>query len=214
MKEPFFTYATETVVFDTFEQLLKGGCTRCNLSRDEVPPIVYRGNPKAKIMLVGEAPGLREVEQMKPFVGPAGELLDKIFSAIELDTNKDLFIANSVMCRPVADPDSGKQNNTPTDEQLEACAPFLENLIRIVRPKIIVACGRIALQQLKKDSKVRLGDFEGKWDTYQDIDMFTMIHPAALLHIKDYKEAYQEKKILVKEYMSSFKKVILEKGIL
>lgn len=214
MKEPFFTYATQTVVFDTFEHLLKGGCTRCSLSRDEVPPIIYRGNPKAKIMLVGEAPGLREEEQRRPFVGPAGELLDKIFSAIKMDTNEDMFIANSIMCRPTASIDSGKQNNTPTDEQLEACAPFLENLIKIIKPKVIIACGRIALQQLKKDSKVRLGDFEGKWDKYQNIDMFTMIHPAALLHIKDYKEAYQEKKIIVKSYMDNFKKEILEKGIL
>jgi DNA polymerase len=204
MKDVYFKYATETVVFSNFCMSFDGGCTRCSLSEHGCKPIIYRGNPKTNIMLIGEAPGKVEQEENRPFAGPAGKLLDKIFESIELGT-ENLFITNSVFCRPIASEDSGKQNYTPKEEQLAKCWPFVENLIQIVRPKIIIACGKVALSQLKQDSKVRLKDYEGQWSEYKNIPLFTMIHPAAILHKSSCKKDYDELKLKVKTYMEEFK---------
>lgn len=221
MKESFYKYATETAVLYNFMSCMEEGCSRCTLSDHNHKPIVYRGNPKADILLVGEAPGKVEQEEGKPFVGPAGILLNSIMSAIDLDTEKDMCITNSIYCRPTAPSGSGKENYTPKDDQITICAPFTHKLIQnIIKPKIIIACGRVALQQLMNDKDIRIGKCEGQWNTYKysvqfpapcrgskvkEIPMFVMTHPAALLHMNRESERQKEKKKEVWKYMKYFR---------
>jgi DNA polymerase len=162
-------------------------------------------------MLVGEAPGQKEEEQRSPFVGPAGELLDRIMKAIGLSTERDMFITNCVLCRPASPRYSGKQNYTPKKEQLNQCWPFLEKQIQILKPKILIACGATAMKQLMGDDTQRMGPWEGKWTWYtrfgdnnQEIPMFVMTHPAAILHKAPWPEDQRKAKIKVWKYMREF----------
>ena len=215
MKDIFFKQATDTVVLHNFMSAMGSGCTRCTLSDGKCDPIVYRGNPEADILLVGEAPGKVEQEKGKPFVGPAGKLLDNIMLSIGLDTNKDMCITNSVYCRPTAPYLSGKQNYTPKQEQLEKCQPFVKSFAYIVRPKVIIACGRTALSQISGDPDIRLGEHEGLWRYARWLPvkhnppgatpMFVMTHPAAILHMGKDPEAQTEKKKQVWKYMQEFR---------
>jgi DNA polymerase len=203
--------------------MMKNECSRCNLG--PCVPITHRGNLEADIMLIAEAIGLEEEKQRKPLVGPSGQLLDKMFESIGLDTNKDMLLSNCLMCRPRAPKDSGRQNLTPSEEQLNACFPYVRNLIRIVKPKVIIACGRIALGELLGDRKVKMKDYEGKWIKYNreysllspdqkhtieikpDIDMFVMCHPSYILRQKSFMndEEYKQCKDNIKNYMNDFK---------
>jgi len=213
MKECFFKQATQTSVMHNFVDAFTSGCTRCTLSDSDNLPIIYKGNPESDILLIGEAPGKVEQEEGIPFVGPAGQLLEKIMTAIDIDIQKDMCISNCVYCRPVDFSNSNKQNYTPKEDQLVACYPFVENLIRIVKPKVIIACGRIALQQLTKDNSTKISTLEGKWTSYtkvnernidQEIPMFVMVHPAAILYIKE-NDKQIEKKKQVWTYMKEFR---------
>ena len=131
--------ASKTV--EEFNSIITRGCTRCSLSEHHCGPIVYRGNTNSQILLLGESPGKVESELGKPFCGPAGKLLDTIFrSTVELNTDKDMILSNSAFCRPVAPTNSGKQNYTPKLDQLDRCLPFVEKLISLINPKIIIAC--------------------------------------------------------------------------
>lgn len=209
MYEPFLTYAKETSLLSTFEDCMSR-CSCCSLADEKNKPIVYRGNPDAEIMIVGEAPGKVEQQEGKPFVGPAGQLLDKIMGSININTDEDTFITNSVFCRPVAAENSGKENYTPKENQLEKCNPFLRNLKdRIVRPKVIIACGRIALGALTNKSKLKLGDYEGAWHQCKGIPMFVMRHPAAILYLKGEEQAEVKKKVW--SYMKIFRDTYKEK---
>jgi DNA polymerase len=198
MKEYDFNLATSTSIMYHFLSAMEDGCSRCTLSEENHKPIIYRGNEDAKIMLVGEAPGKVEQEEKKPFVGPAGQLLDKIMEAI----------------------------GTPKTEQLKKCKPFLENLIRIIRPNVIIACGGTALKQLSGDSSVKITEWEGKWISYkrkirfpipcrgfeiQEIPMFCMTHPAAILHKAKFPEEQKEMKLKVWKYMKLFRDTYKEK---
>lgn len=189
-----------------FAVTVQKGCTRCSLWEHGCGPIVYRGNPSSKILLLGESPGKAEEEQRKPFVGPAGKLLDKIFEGTcNLDTNKDLICSNVSYCRPTAPLNSGRQNYTPKNEQLDRCWPFVETFIEIVDPKIIIACGRTALQQLTGDKNIRIGTWEGKWLRYKkQIPMFVITHPASILHLGKWPDKQQEAKEKVRNYMKYF----------
>jgi uracil-DNA glycosylase len=206
---------------NSFVNKFKFGCKKCSLSNDRSNPIIYRGNPQAKILLVGEGPGLVEEQEQLPFVGPAGKLLDTIMKSIELDTNKDMILTNSVFCRPAASFGSGKQNNTPEQKQLEACKEYLYSFIKIIQPKIIIACGRIALLQLTEKYDIKIGQYEGRWIDYKytipfplpykgmevrSIPMFVMTHPAALIHkkAKCSEEDYIKTRDKVKSYMKEF----------
>lgn len=202
---------------------LNNTCTRCNLG--PCIPVTHRGNLNADIMLIGEGLGKVEEEQRTCFVGPAGQLLDKMFNNIGLDTNTDMLLSNCLMARPKAPEDSNKQNLTPTEEQLDACFPYVRNLIRIVKPKVIIACGRIALGELLNDRKVKLKEYEGKWIEYKanydlvspneketfniqfNIPMFVMCHPSYILHQTNYmdKNEFTELKNKVKNYLNEFK---------
>lgn len=197
--------------YPEFANYFSAGCTRCSLSEHEGNyPVLYRGNPESNIMLIGEAPGLRERELGSPFTGPAGQLLDKMMNAIGLDTNNNMLITNITYCRPVAPRNSGRQNYTPKITQVSRCWPFTRKAIEIVKPKIVIACGLPAAKTILGDSTIRMKDIEGSWRN----NIFIMRHPAAVLHERD-RAAQQNTKNKMWEYLkyfrSTYKKKLEEK---
>jgi DNA polymerase len=147
-------------------------CTRCRLSRQRKKVVFGTGNPNADLMFIGEGPGAEEDRQGLPFVGRAGELLTRIINAIDLQ-REDVYIANVVKCRP-------PQNRDPLADESAACRRYLELQIELVRPKILVALGRIAAQNLL-ESPLPLGRLRGQWYRVGGVLTRVTYHPAALL---------------------------------
>lgn len=153
-------------------------CTRCRLAGTRKKVVFGSGDPKARLMLIGEGPGGEEDRQGLPFVGPAGELLTKILQAIGL-TRSQVYIANIVKCRP-------PENRDPEPDEVAACRPFLEGQIAAIRPAVIVALGRVAAQVLL-GNETPIGRQRGRWARYADADLMVTYHPAALLRNADLK---------------------------
>jgi DNA polymerase len=129
-------------------------------------------------MFVGEAPGKNEDEQGEPFVGRAGQLLDKILAAIEL-TRDQIYIANILKCRPPG-------NRDPLPDEMKLCFPYLEEQVRLIQPKLICALGRIAAQALL-NTQTTLGKLRGEFHEYCGVPLLVTYHPAALLRFPAYK---------------------------
>lgn len=149
------------------------GCQKCPLGKTRTNLVFGTGNPKAKIMFVGEGPGEQEDLQGLPFVGKSGQLLDLYAELIDLDRKKNIYIANMVKCRP-------PHNRDPKPEETELCLPYLRAQVKFIRPTIIVCLGRVAAQRLiSPDFRVtrQHGEFFKKGETY----MMGTFHPAALL---------------------------------
>lgn len=153
-------------------------CQKCPLGKSRKNFVFGAGNPNADVMLVGEAPGAEEDRLGKPFVGRAGQLLNKILDSIHFK-REDVFIANILKCRP-------PNNRDPLATEVEQCEPYLHEQIRIIRPKLILAMGRIAGQTLLK-TKSSLTNLRGKLHSYQGIHMIVTYHPAALLRNPQWK---------------------------
>jgi uracil-DNA glycosylase family 4 len=148
------------------------GCTRCRLSEGRTKVVFGSGHPAAELMFIGEGPGADEDRQGLPFVGAAGELLTRIIQAIE-KTREEVYIANVVKCRPPG-------NRDPQPDEVTACRGYLDQQIALVRPRVIVALGRIAAQTLLgNDSPI--GRMRGQWFRVQGIPTMVTYHPAALL---------------------------------
>ena len=123
-------------------------CKRCKLCETRTNVVFGVGNPNADILFIGEGPGENEDLQGEPFVGRAGKLLDKMLAAVDLDRNKDIYIANIVKCRP-------PKNRDPEKDEQEACIGWLRNQVKLINPKIIVCLGRIAAMKIiKTDMKI------------------------------------------------------------
>jgi uracil-DNA glycosylase len=148
------------------------GCTRCRLCEGRRQVVFGAGNSDADLMFVGEGPGAEEDRQGLPFVGSAGELLTRIVQAIEM-TRDEVYIANVVKCRPPG-------NRDPQPDEVAACRGYLERQIALVRPRVIVALGKVATQTLLgNDSPI--GRVRGQWFQVQGIPTMVTYHPAALL---------------------------------
>ncbi|MCC7052226.1 MAG: uracil-DNA glycosylase [Gemmatimonadaceae bacterium] len=147
-------------------------CKACDLVRTATQPVPGIGNPLAEVLVVGEAPGEKEDLRGEPFVGPAGELLDKILGAIQLDRTT-IYICNVLKHRPPG-------NRTPTPEEVRACAPFLQRQVDLVQPKLILAFGASAAQALL-GTKLGIGQLRQQLHWYQGIPLVATYHPAALL---------------------------------
>lgn len=149
-------------------------CFDCELSKTRTNIVFSDGNPEAKIVIVGEAPGKNEDETGKPFVGRAGKLLDELFLSQGLTREKDFYICNTVKCRP---PD----NRVPTDAERAACEKFLLKQLDILQPKIIVLCGATALKAFL-GNKTKISEVRGKWLGYQGkAKIMPVFHPSYLL---------------------------------
>ncbi|MDW7684319.1 MAG: uracil-DNA glycosylase [Bacillota bacterium] len=147
-------------------------CSRCSL-RSQAQQVVFgEGNPAADLMFVGEGPGAAEDEQGLPFVGEAGQLLNKILAAAQI-RREEVYIANVVKCRP-------PENRTPQKEEVESCLPYLLRQIDCVRPRIIVCLGALATQALL-GGEARVTKVRGRWHNREGIQVMPTFHPAALL---------------------------------
>lgn len=172
-----------------------GDCKRCPLGQSRIQLAFGIGNPEARVLFIGEGPGYAEDRKGEPFVGPAGQLLDKILAATDLSRNvmepswKWVYIANMVKCHPMIDPsDNTKRGNDrpPTPDEMAVCSPFLMAQIRIIRPLFIVALGNTAGKALLKTEE-GISKFRGKWVDFSveglsaPIRFLPTYHPAALL---------------------------------
>jgi DNA polymerase len=148
-------------------------CHRCELGQYRTHAVIGRGNPQAAIMIIGEGPGQNEDETGLPFVGKAGQLLEKILEAVNLHSDQDVYICNMVKCRPPG-------NRTPTPEESQACKPYLLEQLRIVNPKIILLTGATAVRGLTGDNR-GITKIRGQWIDWQGYLCMPIFHPAYLL---------------------------------
>ena len=180
-------------MFDNFEELRENclNCRRCGLCETRTNVVVGVGNPRSKVMFIGEGPGENEDLQGEPFVGRGGQLLDKMLAAVDLDRKTNVYIANSVKCRP-------PKNRETLPEEQQACIGWLRNQVALIRPKIIVCLGRIAAMRIiKPDMKITRehGQFFEKNGTL----MMATLHPAALLRNPNQKPAAFEDFLKLRE---------------
>lgn len=139
--------------------------------------VISRGNPNAKLLIVGEAPGPQENIQGKPFVGKAGQLLDKILEAGNFDSEKDVYITNSVFRMPPGD--DGSNFRKPNDTEIEYYRPFVFEIIRQVNPFIVLLTGNVASQSIL--GKTGITNLRGKWIQQENIWIMPIFHPSYLL---------------------------------
>lgn len=148
-------------------------CHRCELGQSRINSVIGRGNPQAPILVIGEGPGQNEDETGLPFVGRAGQLLEKILASVKLSTEQDVYLCNIVKCRPPG-------NRTPTADESDACKPYVLEQIRLVNPKIILLTGATAVRGLTGDKR-GITKIRGQWIDWQGYLCMPILHPAYLL---------------------------------
>ncbi|MBR6126325.1 uracil-DNA glycosylase [bacterium] len=152
-------------------------CQKCGLGKTRTNVVFSDVIQNPKLMLIGEAPGFYEDKQGKPFVGKAGQLLDKIFASVGLSREKDVYICNTIKCRP-------PENRNPLPDEKAACWEYLKAQIDIIKPKIILLCGNVAVQSILGEvggiTKIR-----GKWyqgeENVHGAKLMPIFHPSYLL---------------------------------
>lgn len=163
-------------------------CQRCKLCKGRTQAVPGTGVFNPAVLVIGEGPGADEDAQGLPFVGMAGQLLDKMLAAINLSRNTNCYIANIVKCRP-------PKNRDPEPEESDACRSYLEAQIAILKPAMILAVGRIAIQNLLQTSQ-GIGQLRGKILSYNNIPLVATYHPSALLRNQDLKRpAWEDLKV-------------------
>jgi uracil-DNA glycosylase family 4 len=155
-----------------------GDCIRCKLSEKRKNIVFGEGNPAARIMFIGEAPGREEDVQGRPFVGDAGLLLTKLIEKMSIGDvglkRDDVYIANIVKCRP-------PMNRDPEEDEIACCRAFIERQIEIIGPEVIITLGRIALQTLLNRRELKITAVRGNFFAYKGIPVMPTFHPAYLL---------------------------------
>lgn len=171
---------------------LYADCQKCPLAEGRNKVVYGEGNPDARAMLIGEGPGEQEDQSGRPFVGAAGQLLDKMLAAINIQRS-EVYIANIVKCRPPG-------NRNPVSEERLACMPYLIEQIRIIQPKILLIMGLVAAQSLLSDSET-LGWHREKVHDFMGIPAYVTYHPAALLRNPNWKRpAWEDLQLFQKAY--------------
>ncbi|MBD3167834.1 uracil-DNA glycosylase [bacterium] len=173
-------------------------CKKCPLGDTRNRFVYGVGDQNARLVLVGEAPGADEDKLGEPFVGRAGQLLDKILAAVNLSREKDVYICNILKCRP-------PRNRDPLPEEVEQCEPHLVKQLQLLQPQLILALGRVSAQTLLK-TKDSLSKMRGKVWNYHGIDLMVTFHPAALLRNPQWKRPTWED-------IQQMKKLLDEKGV-
>ncbi|TBR23451.1 uracil-DNA glycosylase [bacterium] len=168
-------------------------CRKCPLGATRLKPAFGVGSPTAQVMFVGEGPGYEEDRQGEPFVGKAGQLLDKILASVGL-SRQAVYIANVVKCHPMVDasqPDKRGNDRPPTPDEMAACRGYLEAQIRLIRPKVLVALGSTAAKCLLA-TEDGVGRLRGRWHDFAGTPLLVTYHPAALLRDETYKRPVWE----------------------
>lgn len=149
-------------------------CLKCELGKTRTNIVFSDGNPSAKIMLIGEAPGADEDASGTPFVGRAGKLLTKLIEECGFSRKDDFYIANTVKCRP-------PENRVPTDEEKQLCENYLLKQIEILQPKVIVLCGATSAKSFL-GNKIKISQIRGQWyKILNNLDATVIFHPSYLL---------------------------------
>jgi DNA polymerase len=168
-----------------------GDCTRCKLHTGRTNIVFGEGNPRARLVFVGEGPGRDEDIQGQPFVGRAGQLLTKIINAMGL-MRSDVYICNVVKCRPPG-------NRTPEQDEIVTCQQFLIKQLRTIDPAVIVCLGSVAAQSVL-NTKAKLGELRGNFHTYGHAKLMVTYHPAALLRNPGFKKPlWEDMQLVMKE---------------
>ena len=165
--------------YASFKEALKeSDCDRCALWQHRTHIVVDRGNPKAKVLIIGEAPGENEDLKAKAFVGRAGRLLDQMLGELGFDTNREALIANVVKCRP-------PKNRAPKPEEAASCLPFLKKQIELVDPRLLVLLGATALKHILPENKgFSMTSQAGRCfqsAIYPGRELMVLFHPAYIL---------------------------------
>lgn len=162
-------------MFENWEELKENclNCRKCSLCEVRSNVVFGVGNPRAKVMFIGEGPGRNEDLQGEPFVGAGGQLLDKYLAAVDLDRRTNIYIANIVKCRP-------PQNRDPAPEEQDACISWLRAQTAILKPRVIVCLGRIAACRIISPD-FRVTRQHGVFTERNGVWLMGTFHPAALL---------------------------------
>jgi len=167
-------------------------CTACPLAETRTQVVFGVGNPQAEILFIGEAPGREEDLKGEPFVGRAGQLLDRMLAAVSLDRSQ-VYIMNTVKCRP-------PNNRDPRPEEVQACSRWFDAQLKALQPKLICLLGRVAAQTVLA-TDTSLSGLRGRWHDYRGIPVRVVYHPAFLLRSPQQKRAaWQDLQILQQRY--------------
>lgn len=176
-------------------------CKKCSLYKERNHPVVGEGNPEAKIMFIGEAPGYWEDQKGRPFVGAAGKILDELLDFVKIK-REDVYIANILKCRPPG-------NRDPRSEEIRACVPYLERQIKIINPKIICPLGRYSMvfimekfglkDKIQPISKIH-GRVFGIKSLFQDIKIIPLYHPATATYNPNIKDVLKNDFLVLKNF--------------
>ncbi len=184
----------EAVLGDEYDELRAQAsvCTRCRLHESRTTVVFGEGDRHADLMVVGEAPGAEEDRTGRPFVGPAGKLLDKMLAAISFE-RAEVYICNVLKCRPPG-------NRDPMADEVASCDPYLRNQVSLIKPKAICAFGRFAAQTLLR-SELSLNRLRGETHDFLGVPVVVTYHPAALLRNAQWKRpAWEDLKLLRRIY--------------
>jgi uracil-DNA glycosylase family 4 len=182
---------------ETLESLAStaAGCTLCRLSEKRQTVVFGEGDPKAGVMFIGEGPGAEEDRTGRPFVGQAGQLLDRMIFAMGFE-RQEVYIANVVKCRPPG-------NRDPKEDEVVACAAYLDRQIELIGPEIIVALGKPASRRLTGANK-SMGALRGRWSSYRGTPLMPVFHPAFLLRNPIAKrEVWEDLKLVMRRLAST-----------
>ena len=181
-------------MYQTWEELEKSikNCQKCKLCKTRQNIVFGVGNKNADIMFIGEGPGADEDRLGEPFVGRAGKLMNLAFEMVGI-RRQDVYIANIVKCRP-------PQNRNPESDEAESCMDYLRNQVILVKPKIIVLLGSVALKNIL-GKEYGITQSRGKWIEKKGIKYMPTWHPAALLRDENKKADFINDLLLVEEYM-------------
>jgi DNA polymerase len=157
-------------------------CQKCILSRSRRKAVPGEGPEEAEIVLIGEAPGFHEDQQGRPFVGPAGQFLEELLTSIGF-RREDVYICNVIKCRPPG-------NRDPLPNEMEACQPYLDRQLALIRPKIVVILGRFSLSRFFPNAKI--STVHGRPRKIEGIIYYPVYHPAAALHQPRWRSVVEE----------------------
>jgi uracil-DNA glycosylase family 4 len=173
------------------------GCRQCEIAKYRTKVVPGEGDENAEILFIGEAPGFHEDQLGRPFVGPAGQLLDKMLASINMK-RQQVFIANVIKCRP-------PNNRDPLPGEIENCRYFLERQVELIHPKMVVTLGRYSMSKFfpgKSISKIH-----GTAQKQNGVVYVAMYHPAAALHQQSLREIIEKDMLKIPQYLAEAKKV-------
>ena len=168
------------------------GCTRCGLSETRTQVVFSDGAVDARVVVVGEAPGANEDATGLPFVGAAGKFLDLLLATVDLSRANSVYICNVLRCRPPG-------NRDPTQDEIDACSPFLKSQLALIRPQALLAVGSFAARLLTGSDKTALGKLRGEVHSYEGVPLICTYHPAALLRNPRWTRAFWDDLQLLRE---------------